>query len=1155
MQKKIGHALVVGAGISGIRSALDLAETGYGVTLIDRAPHIGGILTQLDDQFPSNHCGMCRMLPLARRDAGSQFCLRKGLFHENINILTSTTLTDVAGEPGHFQVRLHQTPSWVDPQLCIGCGLCRDVCPVEVPDAFNEGLSKRKAIYLPVPHTIPNPYIIDLAACTRCGECEKICPTDAIRLVDDRRRQFRILVVDDELSVRDSLKEWLEEEGFSVAMAASGPEALQMLAVEPFQLMLTDIKMPEMDGVELLKRAREANPDLCILMMTAYATVETAVEAMQIGALDYLIKPFEPDVMIPKILQVYQDLETSRDQKLAVGAIVLSGGTDYFDPSQGKNVYGYGVYPGVVTSLEFERILSGSGPFGGRLVRPKDGKPVRKIAWLQCVGSRDMQSEADFCSSVCCMYAIKEALLAKANGGDEVETVLYYMDMRTFGKSFQRYRDRAEQQHGVRFERGRIHSVTADSDTGDLVVHNVRIDGQMLRENFDLAVLSVGQRPAPGTEKLAEMADLTLNPWGFICNQPFALTHTTRAGVVLSGSCNSLKDIADSVIQASAAAMNASLTIHGAGGSLATQTEPLALRDVSREPPRIFIALCACGERYAAQVDMQTLAQVLAADSGVQQVELFEQVCTGTGWDALTERVTINAPNRLVIAACHPYLFLKKLRILARQTQLDANLMDVVDMELARSSRAASNGRQPSDAQQAEALNETLTSEVLAKIRMAAARLRRMDPAPAPDLPIVQRALVVGGGIAGMTAALSIAGHGFPVDLVEAEESLGGNLKWLQRTIDDQDPQQLLTETTQKVNQHPQIELHTCSRVVGSYGQVGNFHTTLEDEKRQSQTITHGVTILATGGNEAPTTLYCYGESNAVVTQKELEQRLGQNEIDPQKLSSVVMIQCVGSREEPRNYCSRICCLGTLKHALYLKEQNPDLAIYILYRDMMTYGFNETYYTKAREKGVLFIQYTVDAKPEVSLAPDGDTELQVRVFEPIIDQAIIIEADLLVLATGINPKLPVILADAFGADLDQDGFFQEADAKWRPMDALKEGIVACGLAHSPRSIDEAIATAEASAQRCLRTLVQERLPAGKLTAEVRHALCCLCERCIEACPYGARSIDPEEEQVVVNPVMCQGCGACATACPNFASVLNGYSCQQMFDVIDAAISP
>ncbi|MCP3953423.1 MAG: response regulator, partial [Desulfobacterales bacterium] len=295
MDKKIGKALVVGAGISGIRSALDLAETGYGVTLIDRAPHIGGILSQLDNQFPSNHCGMCKMLPLVERDAAAQFCLRKGLFHENIDILLNTEMSSVAGEPGNFSVALREKPTWVDPDRCVGCGVCSEACPVEVPDAFNAGLGTRKAIYLPVPHAIPNPYIIDLAACNDCGECAQVCPTAAIQLASAKKKDFKILVVDDELIVRDSLKEWLVDENFSVATAESGPAALDMLKQEAFNLMLTDIKMPGMDGVEVLEKAREILPDLTVIMMTAYATVETAVEAMKIGALDYLIKPFDPE--------------------------------------------------------------------------------------------------------------------------------------------------------------------------------------------------------------------------------------------------------------------------------------------------------------------------------------------------------------------------------------------------------------------------------------------------------------------------------------------------------------------------------------------------------------------------------------------------------------------------------------------------------------------------------------------------------------------------------------------------------------------------------------------------------------------------------------------------------------------------------------------
>ncbi|MBW2514624.1 MAG: response regulator, partial [Deltaproteobacteria bacterium] len=452
MGKKLGKALVVGAGISGIRTALDLAETGYGVTLVDREPHLGGVLSQLDDQFPSNHCGMCKMLPLVKRDQSSQFCLRKGLFHENIDILLNTDVIAIDGEPGKFSVSVRKKPTWVDPQRCVGCGVCEAVCPVEIPDTFNEALTTRKAIYLPVPHTIPNPYVIDLAACSHCGECEKICPTQAIELSLEKRKDFRVLVVDDELIVRDSLKEWLTEEGFFVDAAESGPAALEKLSNTPFNLMLTDIKMPGMDGVELLRKAKESFPDLCVLMMTAFATVETAVEAMKIGAQDYLMKPFDPEQMIAKTVQIYEEIEGGDIRDLEVGAIVFSGGTSYFDPADSKDIYAYKTNPNVITSLELERLLSGTGPTQGRLIRPHDGKNIKKIAWIQCVGSRDIQHDADYCSSVCCMVAIKEATLVAKKSPSPVETAIFYMDMRTFGKSFQRYRDNAEQEHGVRFE-------------------------------------------------------------------------------------------------------------------------------------------------------------------------------------------------------------------------------------------------------------------------------------------------------------------------------------------------------------------------------------------------------------------------------------------------------------------------------------------------------------------------------------------------------------------------------------------------------------------------------------------------------------------------------------------------------------------------------
>jgi heterodisulfide reductase subunit A len=1144
MPRKIGSALVVGAGISGIRAALDLAETGYGVTLVDRAPHLGGILSQLDYQFPTDHCGMCKMLPLVDRDASSQYCLRKGLFHENIEILLSTELISVAGEAGNFDVTLRKKPSWVDPALCIGCGECASVCPVTVPDAFNSGMAGRKAIYLPVPHAIPNPYVIDFSVCTRCGACVKECPTGAIRLSEQERKKFRILVVDDELIVRDSLKEWLEEEGFSVDMAESGPDALQRLAEGHYHLMLTDIKMPGMDGVEVLQKAKESCPDLCVVMMTAYATVETAVEAMKTGALDYLVKPFDPDKLIPMVLRIYEDLEAAMDRRLNVGALVLCGGTSYYDPSQGKNTFGYGVLPGVVTSLEFERIFSGTGPSGGRLVRPGDERPVRKVAWVQCVGSRDLQSDADFCSNVCCMVAIKEAVVAREKTGGALETTIFYMDMRTFGKPFQRYRDRAATECGVRFERGRVHSVVHDDSSGDLIIRYVDTGGLVHESRQDMVVLAVGQRPAAGSTTLAEMLDIPLNSWGFGQTVPFSLTRTTRDGVLLGGSFSGLKDIGESVTQASAAALEASRTIHAAGGGLAPEPEAeKEFRDVSREVPGILVTICSCDGTLAEASVVDELKRQVAADTLVVGVEVIDRTCTAEGWNELVERVKRRRPNRVLIGACLPYVYARKIRQLARKVGLHPSLMDVVDIRSLNLPPAA-------DGQPTQPPGGPSVNRLRSVLEMGLARLKHIDPSPTVSVPIQQCALVVGGGIAGMTAALAIAEHGFPVDIVEKADRLGGNLVWLKQTLEGQPIPDLLVETEQKVDKHPLIKVRTGSRVLAAYGHVGQFYTTVENPEGEAETLEHGVAILATGGDEARTTSYGFGNSPGIITQKELEQKLADRSIDPQVLDTVVMIQCVDSREEPRNYCSRVCCASALKHALQMKEQNPTIAVYVLYRDMMTYGFTETYYTRARKNDIGFIQYSLENKPRVEVSQGVVT---VSVFEPIIGQTIEISTDLLVLATGVVPNLPADLAAAYGIDRDMDGFFQEAESKWRPVDALKEGVFACGLAHSPRSIAESIATAEAAAQRSLRLLNRKNLPAGKVLARVHHSLCSLCERCIEACPYGARMLDVDQQKVIVNPLMCQGCGSCATACPNKASVLEDLRQEQMLDVIDAAL--
>lgn len=759
--------LVLGGGIAGLEAAVGLAETGFKVHLVEKSDRLGGILLQLDHQFPNDHCGMCRILPMIHRDPSDPFCMKRGFVHEDVSVHLNCQVNRVEGSSGDFSVKL-----------------------------------------------------------------------------------------------------------------ANGGEE------------------------RTLSHIRE---------------------------------------------------------------IVVATGTGLFDPAM-LDVYGFGVLPNVVTALSFERIISGADLVDGRPVRPSDRKPIRRAAFIQCVGSRNVMIGADRCSSACCMFALKEAALFKRLAGEAAEAVIFYMDMRTFGRDFQRYRDRAEQEQGVRLVRCRVHSIEPDEANGDVSIRYVDGAGRAVRETFDLAVLSTGQAlGVPIPDFLKEIKDLR--------------------GVHILPAAHAFADIEETII--------------GADATIA-----------------------------AVRKDLQP---------------------------------------------------------------------------------------------------------------------RRPDTSAENVIEIIQAALVVGGGPAGLGAALALAGQGVRVVLVEKENRLGGN----RHRSHDPEMTATVDRMIDEVSAHPGIDIRTESRAVGFEGLPGRFTISISDRAGNTEALHLGAVILATGGRPMETRAYGMGTHERIVTHFHMERLLADPAFTGKPLETVVMIQCAGQREEPRNYCSRTCCLKSIRNAIRVKTLFPKAAVYVFYRDIMTYGASEAVYTEARKMGVLFIPFEKDAKPEVSIEAEG---VVVKGVDPYLGEPFRLCPDWLCLSIGVEPEETRDLATLFGIERTRDGFYREADSKWRPLDSGREGVFVCGLGRGPARWDEAVAQGAAAAQRAMRLLIQPMLSAPRLCAKVRHGICARCEMCIPACPYHARYLDPNTGRVEVDPVSCQGCGACVAVCPSGAVVLGPPRVDSVMAALEDAMS-
>jgi len=999
-----GSALVVGAGIAGMQSALLLAEMGTKVFLLEQGPAIGGYFPLLDKTFPTNSCGVCFMSPTP-----PAFCpIYECHLHDNIELLPYSEVVKVEGKEGDFNVSVVRKPRMVDPKRCTLCEACIKVCPVEVEREFGGGLEKRKAIYLPFPQAIPHSLVIDPKTCTRCGECVKVCSPGAI-----------------------------------------------------------DLDMKE------------------------------------------------------------------EQERIEVGAIVLGFGFEPFI-AQKKGEYGFGRYENVLTSIQFERLLSTSSPTQGLPVRVSDGKKMEKVAFIQCVGSRDPSCGQNHCSTICCMYATKQAMIAK-DRAPGLGVTFYYMDIRPMGKDYERYYERAKTDYGIEYIRSAISSIKEVQQTKNLLITYVKGDGTFEEREFDAVILSVGFTPPQTIKDLAGRMGLQLNQQGFCQTDEFSPAQTSVKGIFVGGAFRGPRDIPETVVEGSSAAAAATSFLIPNRLPQVAKEYPVegALGD---EIPKVGVFLCHCGEELKKSLSISDLINGTKQLKEVVYVEEVGLACLPGDLDLIKKRIGEQGLNRIVIAGCSHREIRGAMEEMAKGMGFNPYLIEYANI---REQCAFVHLDYP----------KLATEKAMALIRIATERAKRVQPIRKGKQKIDKKGLVVGGGLAGMTASLQLAQQGYEVYLIEKQKELGGNLRESFYTLKGSNPQDFLNKIVKQVESNDSIHLYSEAEVLGFEKKNGHYQTKIRHQNEE-KVFDHGALILATGGKEITPKGYLYGEDSRVLTQRQLEKMIHLNDKGLKDIHSMVMIQCVGSRDEEHPYCSRVCCSHAVKNALKLKEKDPGMNIYVLYRDVRTYGFYETYYHEARGKGIIFMRYDLENKPKVALQ---EGILQVSLFDPAMNSPIVLSTNRVVLSTGIEPNDHQELARIFDVELNPDGFFMEANPKSAPLDSVDRGKFFCGLCHSPNFIEDAISQGNAAAARAGALLSKEAVEEKAYQAYVVKRLCCGCGLCVTVCPYGARVLNEEEGKAEVIGSLCQGCGSCVIACRNAASQQRNFEKELNLAALDAAI--
>ncbi|MBN1104054.1 MAG: FAD-dependent oxidoreductase [Deltaproteobacteria bacterium] len=840
------------------------------------------------------------------------------------------------------------------------------------------------------------------------------------------------------------------------------------------------------------------------------------VSACLAGAVDHSMKP--------------------RERTIEVGAVILAPGFTPFDPAR-YETYSYATHPNVVTSMEFERILSASGPYEGHLVRPSDHREPKKIAWLQCVGSRDMnRCDHSYCSAVCCMYAIKEAVIAKEHSKEALDTAIFFMDMRTYGKEFEQYYNRAQEEKGVRFIRSRIHTIEpADGD--DLCIRFATETGEVREETFDMVVLSVGLAPVKGVAEMAQRLGVELNQHQYALTSSFSPVNTSREGIYVCGVFQAPKDIPQSVMEASASAAASTEILASARNTMTRSKQLPPELDVSGQVPKIGVFVCNCGINIGGIADVPAVREYAKTLPHVVHVEDNLFTCSQDTQDKMKQVIMEKEINRVVVASCSPRTHEPLFQETIRDAGLNKYLFEMANIR---------------DQDTWVHMNDPRAATEKAKdlVRMAVAKAALIEPLDQLMLQVNPAVLVVGGGVAGMEAALGAAEQGFRAFLVERSSELGGVARRLRTTWQGEDIAGYLDKLIQRVTKHPLIQTFMQTEVKDTSGIIGNFTSTLHPTNGTGSPVKveHGAVILATGGKEYRPSEYLYGQHPGVLTHLDLDEAIRAGDARVKKAKTAVFIQCVGSRIPERPYCSKICCTHSLESALALKAMNPDMSVFILYRDIRTYGFREDLYREARESGVIFIRHDLEDLPELH-AEDGGP-LSLMVTDHILGRPVRISPDLVVLATAILPNENKHLFELFKVPVNHEGFLIEAHAKLRPVDFASEGLFMAGLAHYPKPIDETITQAKAAVARAMTILSKEGILVGGVVASVNPDKCAACLTCVRTCPYDAPRIG-EEGYAIIDPASCRGCGACVAECPGKAITLKHFTDEQILAKTDA----